>query len=211
MDIPINAEVICSDGNFGRVTYIVFNPVSNEVTHLVVQENSLPHIERLVKIDYIQDSNHNQIMLDCHRDELRGMDAFLETDFIQAVEPEYSLPYDYPYSYSGEYVMWPYVEPEEGYVIVKHEKIPHDELAIRRGTEVQATDGIVGEVDEFLVDPETCQITHLVLREGQKWNKKDATIPITAINHISENMIYLKLTKNEVAELPTIPVRRKWA
>ena len=55
------------------------------------------------------------------------------------------------------------------------------------------------------------QITHLVLREGQKWNKKDATIPITAINHISENMIYLKLTKNEVAELPTIPVRRKWA
>ena len=128
MDIPINAEVTCSDGNFGRVTYIVLNPVSDEVTHIVVQENSLPHIERLVVIDLIKDSNHNQIILNCTRDELRSMQAFLETDFIQAVEPEYSLPYDYPYSYSGEYVMWPYVEPEEGYIIVKHERVPHDEF-----------------------------------------------------------------------------------
>ena len=70
---------------------------------------------------------------------------------------------------------------------------------------------MVGRVDEFLVDPENDDhITHIVLREGHLWGQKDVTIPISDIERIKENTVYLKIDKRKIEALPTIPVRRKW-
>ena len=66
----------------------------------------------------------------------------------------------------------------------------------------------VGRVDEFLVDRETEHITHLVLREGHLWGQKDVTIPVSEIERIEEDTVYLKLDKEEIERLPSIPVRR---
>ena len=93
---------------------------------------------------------------------------------------------------------------------LEHEHIPVGEVAIRRGTSVEATDGRIGKVDEFLVHPENDVITHLVLREGHLWGKKDVTIPVSEIDKIAEEAVYLKLDKKAVEALPTVPVRRNW-
>jgi sporulation protein YlmC with PRC-barrel domain len=74
---------------------------------------------------------------------------------------------------------------------------------------VEATDGHVGRVDKFLVDQATGHITHLVLREGHLWGQKDVTAPISQIDHIEEDTVYLKLDKHAIESLPTIPVRRR--
>ena len=89
-------------------------------------------------------------------------------------------------------------------------RIPAGEVVIRRGTSVEATDGAVGKVDEFLVDPEDDSISHLVLREGHLWGKKDVTIPVSEIDKITDEAVYLKLDKETIETLPTVPVRRKW-
>ena len=89
------------------------------------------------------------------------------------------------------------------------EQIPHNELAIHRGSVVEASDGHIGRVDEFIVDQENHHITHLVLLRGHLWGKKDVTIPINEIDRIDEDVVYLKLDKNAVKSLPTVPVRRK--
>jgi sporulation protein YlmC with PRC-barrel domain len=73
---------------------------------------------------------------------------------------------------------------------------------------VEATDGKVGRVDEFLINPKTDHITHLVLREGHPWGRKDVTIPVSQIDHYKENTVYLKLDKHGIEALPAIPVRR---
>jgi hypothetical protein len=36
MDIRINAEVYCADGECGKSTYVIINPVKEKITHLVV-------------------------------------------------------------------------------------------------------------------------------------------------------------------------------
>ena len=92
----------------------------------------------------------------------------------------------------------------------EHERIPTGEVVIRRGTHVKATDGDVGKVDEFLVDPENDVITHLILREGHLWGKKDVTIPVSEIDKIAEEAVYLKLDKKAIETLPTVPISRKW-
>jgi hypothetical protein len=50
----------------------------------------------------------------------------------------------------------------------------------------------------------------LVLREGHLWGKKDVTIPVSEIDRITDDAVYLKLRKKVIATLPTVPVRRNW-
>ncbi len=97
------------------------------------------------------------------------------------------------------------------YETVEDQQIPLGELAICRGTQVEATDGHVGHVDEFLVNPENSRITHLVMREGHLWGQKDVIIPLSAIDENREDTVFLKLDKEQVEALPTLPVRRLWS
>jgi sporulation protein YlmC with PRC-barrel domain len=204
MDIPINVDVLCAGELCGRSTYLVINPVNERITHLVVAEKAFPNIERLVPVDKILASTPNSIQLRCSQTDLSEMNAFEETDFIEAGQLESSLPYSVPYQ------VWPYAMYDAMPMPFEHEHIPAGEVAIRRGTSVKATDGQVGKVDEFLVDPENDVITHLVLREGHLWGKKDITIPVSEIKEITEEAVYLKLDKKTLEKLPAISVNRKW-
>ena len=94
------------------------------------------------------------------------------------------------------------------WVSIRRERIPPGELFVRRGARVSADDGQVGRVDEFLVDPTTRQITHLVLREGHLWRQKDVLVPISEIERAGEDAVYLKLDRHAIGSLPAVPVRQ---
>jgi sporulation protein YlmC with PRC-barrel domain len=81
-------------------------------------------------------------------------------------------------------------------------------LSFRRGAKVYALDGKIGQVDEFMVSPEDHQITHLMLREGHLWGKKLVIIPVSKIDRVEENQIFLRLDKLAVEALPVIPIKR---
>jgi sporulation protein YlmC with PRC-barrel domain len=202
MDIPVNAEVKCADGPAGHSTCVILNPITRRVTHVVVKPKGFLHIERLVPVEYVTASTPHEIQLRCTLQELAEMEAFIDVEFISA---------DYPYmAYEAEeYMVWPYVHAGEDVVSpIETERIPPGELAVHRGAHVEAKDGHVGKVDEFLVDLSDGHITHLVLREGHLWGQKDVTIPVSEIERIEEDTVYLKLDKHSVERLPAIPVKR---
>jgi sporulation protein YlmC with PRC-barrel domain len=200
MDIPINAEVRCADGPCGRSTYVILNPTTEQVTHLVMKEEQSPHTERLVPVTLVAETTPHLIQLRCLRGELAKLEPFIETEFVQVNLPHYV---------SNGYMMLPYVIPAVEWATVEHESIPPGELAVRRGARVEATDGHVGRVDEFLVDPKNGHITHLVLREGHLWGQKDVTIPVSQIDRIEKDAVHLKLDKRSIEALPAIPIRRR--
>jgi len=43
---PLNVEVHCTDGHCGRSTHIILNPVTEQVSHLVVNPKQLSAVER---------------------------------------------------------------------------------------------------------------------------------------------------------------------
>jgi hypothetical protein len=198
MDIPTNVQVYCSDAPCGRSTHVILNPVTDKVTHLVVEQETFPPTDRLVSVDLIAESTPHRILLRCSQAELSKMPHFTETEFIPHPDGE-----RYPL------MMWPYAVPESAAMILEHERIPPGELAVRRGARVKASDGDAGQVDEFLVDPETCHITHLVMREGHLWGTKDVAIPVSDIVRMDEDTVYLGLDKASIEALPTIPMRRR--
>ena len=65
---------------------------------------------------------------------------------------------------------------------LQEEELPVGELSIHPGADVVATDGKVGEFHEFIVAGDDNRVTHLVLREGHLWGKKDVTIPLDQID-----------------------------
>ncbi len=201
MDIPINAQVDCVDGPGGRSVCVIVNPASRRLTHLVVADEEFPHQERLVPVEVVEESTPERVQLRCTRAELREFDDFVETEFVQG---------EYPYAMYDleEYRLWPYLLPDPALMPMEHEQVPAGELAVHRGSQVRATDGGVGQVDEFLVDPEHGHISHLVLREGHLWGKKDVVIPVAQIDRIEEDTVYLKLDKDAVGELPAVPMKR---
>ena len=53
MDIPLNVQVQCADGLCGRSTYVIVNPVTQRVTHIVVEGQRFPHTEHLIPLELV--------------------------------------------------------------------------------------------------------------------------------------------------------------
>ena len=51
MEIPLQAQVECTDGVCGRSAFVLIDPVADQVTHVVVKEDSSPNKEYIVPID----------------------------------------------------------------------------------------------------------------------------------------------------------------
>jgi len=213
LEIPLNAQVECTDGVCGRSVYVLINPVIDDVTYVIVKEDSLPNTEYLVPIEFVDETVADTIRIHCSKAELKKMEPFVKTTYIEEKVPDRSYGYGGGGSLGmGPYYYMPYVTPDMTVSVpVESFQIPPGELAVNRGTRVVATDGYVGKVDEFVVDPKSCQITHLVMREGHLWGQKDVIIPLSAMGQTGEDTVYLKIDKHQIESLPTFPLKRRWS
>ena len=211
VEIPVSAdaEVECTDGPGGRCTNVVIDPVVEQVMHIVVREHRPPHSERLVPMGQIAQTTPEVIHLSCTQDDLAAMDAFVEQEYVKITVPAFQNRQGYVSmgTYAYPYLTVPGMDVN---VLQEHEHVPAGELAVRRGATVEATDGYVGRVDEFLVDPANGHITHLVLHEGHLWGQKDVTVPVSQIGRYEEGRVYLQLDKRAIELLPPITVHRPW-
>lgn len=203
MKIPLNVDVHCTDGLCGRSTHIILNPVTEQVSHLVIKEKQSPGIERLVSVKLVANTADEVVLLSCTKEDFAKLERFNQPDFIYTDVPQHATD-------PSLTLLWPFVVPVKRIVDDKIRRIPPGELAVRRGARVRATDGWVGRVDEFIVGPVSGNITHLVLREGHPWKEKDVTIPVDQIDHIKEKTVYLKIDKNTIASMPSVAVKRRW-
>ena len=216
MEIPLNAQVEYSDGvcwhAAGHSEYVLIDPVLSQVTHLVVKEDSSPNKEYIVPVDSVAETKGDTIRLRCTQAELEKMDPFVETEFIEEKAALSNLVFRGGMYGMGSYYYLPYVTSKETVQVpVQHRQIPLGELAVHRGTRVEAKDGFVGKVDEFVISRQDGRITHLVMREGHLWGKRDVIIPIAEMGEAHEDTVFLKLTKQQVEALPALPLHRPWS
>ena len=190
MEIPIRADVECADGPGGEVTHVIVHAATKKVTQIVVKEAKSPHAERVVPFRFVAEATAKEIRLRCSRQELTRMQPFIR---IEVVETAWSQDGRMPTDVKK----------------VKRLNIAEDELAMDTGTQVRATDGNVGRMDEVMVDPANGFITHLVMREGHVWAPKEATVPVSEVERLGDKAVYLRKDRAAVAALPAVPARRR--
>ena len=199
IDLPMNVEVHCSDSAIGFSTYMIVNPISHQMTHLVVQSDLPPNCEYLMPVELVEEITPTTIKMNCTLEEFFQMELFIKETFIPTEMPSQ--------------LSWPYCVPipgavleEVAYIPVEHENIPRGEFAVRSGARVEASDGTIGQVDELLINATNMEITHLVLRGHPILKHKEITIPVSQIESVDENTVYLKLDRQSVEALPTTPI-----
>lgn len=195
MDVPVDATVECTDGPCGRSKYAIIDPAKERVTHVVIEESGLGGRERLAPVSLISQSTPEKITLRCSAEELQDLQPFVRREYLPGEEPFLAYP-------PGHYMVWSTGISGGVPPVVEHTDVPEGQLAISRGARVEASDGKVGQVDEFLTDPVDRRITHVVLRHGHLWGQREVTVPAEQIDRIEDGVVFLKLDKKGIEALP---------
>lgn len=206
-EIPIGAKVKCLDGHHGKSTHIIVDPISRQVTHIVVESSHLPlEPTRLVSVEHIIETTADQIDLNCTWQRLEQMEPFYSTRYVEAGEPDF-VPDDV-YTQPDYVYLQPYVSFTPGTVTISKTHMAPRELDIHRGMYVRATDGQVGQVHELVVQPDSWKVTDLVLRKGHLWGKKDVSLPLSDVDRVEDDTVYLKIDKKTIETRPSASIHR---
>ena len=68
-----------------------------------------------------------------------------------------------------------------------------------------AADGDIGRVQGLVIDPRNHHVTHVLFRKGHLPGRQEIAIPISAVASTG-NGIRLKITKQEVRDLPPVDI-----
>lgn len=216
MRLRLGTPVVCTDGAYGDLADVVIDPVARHVTHLVIEPHHHHGLARLVPLDLASPAPgpNGEISLRCTTADVHRLDAVQEFAYLRVgerpaqgagwdvgVEDLLALPC---YDGSASDAYW-LVEPAYG---ISYDRIPKGEVEIRDASLVSsADDHVLGHVGGFLVDPDS-NITHLVLRRGHLWGRREVTIPIGAVANVATDSVTLSLTTDDVAALPRVHIGR---
>jgi hypothetical protein len=208
-EFTIGSEVECGDGVCGELQRVVVDPVAQTLTHLVVNAKHESATARLVPISLVS-STDGRILLGCTSAEFDRLELAEETHFVTGARGEWG--------YRQEQLLsWPFYglgmgvggtgsmagRPSEPQTVT-YDRIPVGEVQVRRGEPVHATDGDIGHVQGLVIDPADHAVTHVLLDEGHLWGKKRVAIPIGATAAVDGTGVRLRLTKDEVRDLPPV-------
>ena len=212
----IGKPVRCSGQPCGEVEYVVVDPLARTLTHLVVKPEGGWGQPRLVPVELVG-AMSDVVELACSPEAVKDLEPAEETYFVNLGDDGA----DTAAGSDGRVVSWPFyglgmspiltgtpsglgpmVQPE----IETYTRIPAGEVEIRRGERVHATDGEIGRVKGLVVVQPESQVTHVLLDEGHLWGRKCVAIPMGAIAGIDENGVAVRLSKDEIRDLPAVDV-----
>jgi len=195
--ISLGAHVHCSDGYGGSVTRLIVEAPNRRLTHIVVQDRTVPAVEHLVPIAWIAGTTYHRVTLDCTQSTLVALEPFAGEQYISSHASDYE-----PF-----YGVDPFAEFEAENIPLVTEAIPPGELAIQRGAQAIASDGPVGEVSAFVVDRASGDISCIVVRLGHWFARHEHAIPIATVERIESGIISLTFTREQIAALPAIQLQ----
>ena len=192
-EFTLGARASCPDGFCGVVSRTILDPAARTVTHLVISPRHGAG-GRLVPLDLVE-AAAGEIRLRCTLDEFGRLDPAEETELV-----------DGGYGDVGAMGMGGSVPGMGlGYstpLVVEH-AVPLGDIEVERHESVHAMDGHIGQVEGFVVDPADQKVTHVLLKEGHLWGRRQGAIPVSAVASVDAG-IRLNITKQQVEDLPPL-------
>jgi hypothetical protein len=210
-EFTMGAAASCADGSCGQVIRTILNPATRTVTHLVIEPSHHPEAGRLVPVELIE-ARPGEIRLRCSLAEFETLEPAEEIELVEGID------YGGGYGAPGAVMGYGDVGGSMGVgasasgmgigmglghhtPTVTRDNVPEGESEVVRHEHVHATDGEIGRLKGFAVDPADHRVTHVLLREGHLWGRKEVAIPVSAVTSLDDG-IWLNLTKKQVEELP---------
>ena len=217
IQFTIGAHVRSTDGGVGHLIWVVADRGTTPwvITHLVVEPTHRSGLGRFVPLSHVSevDPESGAITLTDSEKEFAQLDSAEMTEFVPGSEAyETYGPAQFvtrPY-YADEVNLSGDVVPETALTVTSDAPLPDGDQGVAvHAVATYATDGAIGHVEGLLIDPGTHQVTHVLLQEGHLWGRKDVAIPLSAVRDLDTGGLQLSVTKQEVGDLPPVPVGRR--
>jgi hypothetical protein len=186
----------CSDGSCGVVSRTILDPATRAVTHLVVLPKHHSMDGRLVPVDVVETATSEEIKLRCTLADFARFDPAAEVDLAEGDMGRLGV--GMPVAGLGVDMGMGYSNP----VIVTH-AVPLGETEVERHESVHCLDGEIGQVEGFITSRTDHKVTHVLLKEGHLWGRRQVAIPVSAVTSVDAG-IRVNLTKQEVEDLPPV-------
>lgn len=195
----IGSAVRCSDGDCGRLERVIIEPIGRTLTHLLVQPPQRHRPSRLVPAEALETAERADIdiVLTCSLAEFEAFEPARLAQFLQGASGQWSYEQD-------QMLSWPYYRLGLRAGSAEYAGMPLEDVHVRRGEHLYATDGALGRVQGLIVDRDDRRVTHVLLDEGHIWGQKRAAIPVNAL--LADGGARINLTRREVRDLPPVEI-----
>ncbi len=210
----IGARVTCRNHTtIGHLKRVVADPLAGCLTHLVIGHALGQDDDRLVPIGMAQ-VVQSTVVLSCDAAGFKELRPAVESEFIAASLDESGYGPEETY-------LWPNYGLSAGGMgtpgfrlsarafngnvghDVLSDQVPLEDVELRRGSRVIATDGPIGHLHGLIINQADAHITHLLLQHGHLWGHREVAIPLHCVTTMTGD-IRLNVSKSEVAELPAV-------
>ena len=193
------AKVMCNNGFLGELSSIVIHHQNEHITHLVINDETISKSQAwLVPIDMVASSSGKVIQLDLSREDTRRLQPFIREHYIEREFRGYIYAFNLPILTAPKWL--PSETSEENF----------SQYSLHRTMEIETSDGTIGKAGEFFINPQSEQITHIILQRGHFWRQRDVIIPLSLVGHVERKKIHLKIEKEMVNTLTHSPFQRPW-
>jgi hypothetical protein len=209
-----------SDGEIGHVKDFYFDDQNYAVRYLVADTGSwlpgrqvlisphslgrLDQAEKILRVNLTRKQIENSPSIESHK------------PLSRQYEEEYYRYYGWPYYWQGN-GLWgmsgfPILElpptplPSESATAIRTQPERADAHLLStqavKGYHLQASDGIIGHVCDFMMDAQSWAIGQFVIKTGHRLSGKDMLVPTKAVDRISyeESTVFVNLTREEVEQ-----------
>ncbi len=210
IEVNIGASVENRGRDIGRIESVVLDRENYEATHLVIKSGGPLHASRrLLPLGWVIASEHNRVSIDRAEAEVAALPAFELQHYVRLdrldqehtthprskVKPADWINYFVPLVANafGD----PYHTPG---VVVTDQLLASNESAIRRGLNVESSDGHkIGEVQEVLLSEPDWRLSGLVIGRGFVLTQP-LRVPADWVARIERDLITLNRSKQQVED-----------
>lgn len=200
MNIRLGSTVFSQDNRkVGELREVVVDPVSRELTHLVVRQGLLFSDDRIVAMKDVAQADNQSIVLTRNAEDLEEQSSpFRDDSFATVPGTEDDLPQRIWAQPPGSpSIIPPGIRPND---LSPEPSIPMDDVSLLQNSPVQCADATqVGTVQRLFVD-KSDRITHIVMRCVGIYDEFKL-IPLDWIRGFEDNVVVLGVEEGIVHQL----------
>ena len=217
-----------NERDLGHIDRIVMDPVTNEVTHVIVRQGLIFTEDKVIPIDYFRSATPERALLRDNIGDLDALPVFEETHYVPAeyvdeAERASDIAVDGipgifwypPMGMSGHQTIGYYgpfetdnvqerMPRSRRFVKWTAQNIPDGTVALKEGAEViSADDEHVGNIEQIHIDVASNDATHMLISQGL-FLKEKKWVPSWWVRHVEEDKVYLSVTARSLETLPEV-------
>ena len=205
------------DGDIGQASDFVFDDKNWTVRYIIVDTNPwLPGGKVLISpiVTGQADWQDKKLPVLLTREQVKNSpDIRLEEELSAQDEIKYYNHYGWPYYWQGADMWGPVTVPQDlldreiDEKLALTQQVNESHLRSMKevsGYAIQATDGAVGQVDDFIIDDEPWVIRYMVVDTGDWWLGKKVIVSPRWIAHVDwkNSNVYVNLSREAIKSAP---------